>query len=95
MVMCHLGHWESAEKTLVSHDTYLRPGELEDLMWDNLVPPQPSLGAYANTWALVMHLQEAGVQSKAGIYDDGVIFDSPHMLWMNTLHARRHKTLHH
>eukprot|EP00973_Karenia_brevis_P004522 618303-Karenia_brevis.AAC.1 len=65
--MCRMKDFNSALRVLVSHDTYLRPGDIAELKWDNLFAPQPSLGPGAEFWAIVAHPIEGGRPS----YDDG------------------------
>eukprot|EP00973_Karenia_brevis_P092049 12410462-Karenia_brevis.AAC.1 len=64
--------FNSALRILLSHDTYLRPGDVAELRWENLHASQPSLGPGAEHWAIVAHPAESGRPSKIGVYDDGV-----------------------
>eukprot|EP00973_Karenia_brevis_P050654 7034768-Karenia_brevis.AAC.1 len=77
----------------MAHDTYMRPGDLAELKWENIFAPQPSLGPGAEFWAVVMHQSADGRPSKTGIYDDGLLPDSLHHQYLYPHLARMKKQL--
>ena len=89
--MCRTGRFSLALRTILSMDAYLRPGVTSALRKENMVPPQPSLGAGGVFWSLHLHRREDGLTSKVGVFDDSVILDSPDRQWMNALLAERYR----
>ena len=73
--LIYLGCWNRAQCVLTHFLTYLRPGELIDLDFGQLIAPHESSlgGPY---WAILLH-PVGGVGSKVGEHDESLILDTP------------------
>ena len=69
------GYSEGAHMTMLALDTYLRPGVLTALTWENVVP-SITLGKEVRPTCLLVNLQNRG-PSKQGAYALSVMLDSP------------------
>eukprot|EP00438_Fugacium_kawagutii_P017101 Skav204591 [mRNA] locus=scaffold672:132020:137458:- [translate_table: standard] len=69
------GDWLTACGILIQGDAYLRPSELFSLTKQHLVPPSAS--RTKAIWGVIIGLLELGKPTKAGEYDDVVLFDTP------------------
>ena len=67
---------------LLATDAYLRPGEIESLKGDSLVPPRR---APFYQWALHLFPREGGIASKTQQHDDTIILDSSSRPWLGPL----------
>lgn len=70
----HKGYMLCAAGILIQGDGYLRPCELFDLTPQHLIKPPGS--RLTGIWGAVIGLLESGKPTKAGEYDDVVLFDS-------------------
>lgn len=56
---------------------YLRPGEMAQLKWSQVLPPQAAGGAETASWRLLLHPLEEGTPSKTLTYDTCVPLGLP------------------
>ena len=79
--------------TLVTADSYLRPGEMMGLHRESVIPPQPKVGLAYRHVALLVHPYSHGRSSKVFEFDDSVLLDSVGREWLGQvllqLRARR------
>ena len=63
-----------AAASLVAFDGYLRPGEMIRIRKENVTPPDRVLGQAYGEWAVQVNPEAQGVRSKAGEFDDTILF---------------------
>ena len=80
------GYTMCAAAIIIQGDAYLRPGELFDLTHKHLVHPSGS--RLRNIWGVVIGLLELGRPTKAGEYDDVVIFNTAGRIDVNAVVRR-------
>ena len=88
MEMCRRGFLNMARLTMLTVDTYMRPGEILGLRGSSLISPQPRLGRSYRHYAVLAHPWAHGRASKVGQFDESIMLDSPNRLWMNQLAAK-------
>ena len=73
--LIYLGCWIRALCVLTHSLTYLRPGELIDLDFGQLIAPHESFPG-STLWVILLH-PVGGVGSKVGEHDESLILDTP------------------
>lgn len=70
----HKGYYLTGAAILIQGDSYMRPGELFEITKNHIISPTGS--RVKGTWGVVIGLLELGKPTKAGEYDDVVIFNT-------------------
>ena len=93
MHLLALGKRLQALKLILDFDTYMRPGESQDLVKKNLVIPVGSAGPQYKRYAVVIRDFEDGRPDKVGIYDNSVPLNTPGRQWLGPILHNHVKTL--
>jgi len=93
MHLLALGKRLQALKLILDFDTYMRPGESQDLVKKNLVIPVKSAGPQYKWYAVVIRDFEDGKPDKVGIYDNSVPLNTPERMWLGPVLRNHVKTL--
>ncbi|CAK0790921.1 unnamed protein product, partial [Prorocentrum cordatum] len=86
--MLDAGETTAAAATAVCFALYLRPAELLSLTREQVIPPAegaPPGRTFLNFWSVVLHPMECAQPSKTGVYDEGLLLDSPEFTWLPPL----------
>eukprot|EP00438_Fugacium_kawagutii_P027761 Skav215994 [mRNA] locus=scaffold4693:140018:158914:+ [translate_table: standard] len=70
-----------AAGVMVCFDTYLRPGKLCGLQFNNVVPPSRGVGKQYAFWTLLLNPHESGVPSKVGEFNDSLVVGTADREW--------------
>jgi hypothetical protein len=73
-LLIRYGHRQVSIKLFLSFICYLRPGEADDLLVNQLVPPSAAMST-SRCWTLLLHPVERGVPGKTSIFDASVLID--------------------
>ena len=85
LTACEQGHLLSGAAMVIQADAYLRPSEVFAITRDHLVPPSAS--RTRGIWGVIIGLLEGGMPTKAGDFDDVVLFDTKSRSDVNTVVA--------
>ena len=85
LTACEQGHLLSGAAMVIQGDAYLRPSEVFAITRDHLVPP--SAARTRGIWGVIVGLLEDGIPTKAGDFDDVVLFDTKNRSDVNTVIA--------
>ncbi|CAK0831704.1 unnamed protein product [Prorocentrum cordatum] len=86
--MLNVGEAIAAAATAVCFALYLRPAELLSLQREQVAPPAegaPPGQTFLNFWSLVLRPMESLQPSRTGVYDEGLLLDSPEFTWLPML----------
>ncbi|CAK0804177.1 unnamed protein product, partial [Prorocentrum cordatum] len=86
--MLDAGETTAAAATAVCFALYLRPAELLSLTREQVIPPAegaPPGRTFLNFWSVVLRPMECAQPSKTGVYDEGLLLDSPEFTWLPPL----------
>ena len=83
LMLLHWGALGLALAVLVATDAYIRPGELLALRVESVIPPRPSLGCHFAHVSLLLCPSDEGIASKTHQFDDSVVLDSCHRVWLS------------
>lgn len=85
LTSCEQGHLFSGAAMVIQTDAYLRPSEVFAIARDHLVPPSAS--RTRGIWGVTIGLLEGGMPTKAGDFDDVVLFNTKSRSDVNTVVA--------
>ena len=74
------GEFLPALNELVRLQSYMRPGECDQLLVGQLIPP-----VHKGPWAILLAPIEGMKPGKTGEYDESILLDSPGIEWMDEL----------
>ena len=77
-VLLHRQYYDEAALTLLCYEAFLRPSEGMELRTACFTPPEIIVSP---DWSLVLAASEFGSQSKTGVIDDSVLWDSQSLKW--------------
>jgi hypothetical protein len=93
MILLSKGKRLHALKLILDFDTYMRPGESQDLLAKNLVAPVARAGPQYKWYAVVIRDFDEKRPDKVGVYDNSVPLNSPTRKWIGPILHSHVKTL--
>ena len=93
MKMIAHGKRTHALKTILDFDTYMRPGESQDLMKKHLVIPAPGAGPQFRWYGVIVRDYDELRLDKVGIFDNTLLLNSVERGWLGDILHKHVKTL--
>eukprot|EP00438_Fugacium_kawagutii_P007991 Skav234597 [mRNA] locus=scaffold5214:85992:100513:- [translate_table: standard] len=93
MKMIAQGKKEHALKAILDFDTYMRPGESQDLMKKHLVIPAPGAGPQFRWYGVIVRDYDELRPDKVGIFDNTLLLNSVERTWLGDVLHKHVKML--
>ena len=93
MAMVAKNQREMGLKLILDFDTYMRPGESQDLKGSSLVPPVKGAGPQYRWHRIVVRPFDEGRPDKVGVFDNSLALNSQGRVWLGEVLAAHVKTL--